>query len=466
MIFVQDKIVSTCHIISESSWIFVLITMIATPLVWIDRPVSWLEVVLVLGTALAVHHIMGRFPRRNIAISAMPILFGVAIIYLVVSLTLSSERGYVVLNWPSEMFYGEPDKTYVYRGVTAMVISFFLWIRGGNIASADLPRESVSNSFKLGILALAIASVAEAIHPMNFDMYAYVMIFFLASIIGLIVGHLHKSAISSSNSTWILLIGLIGGGVVLAGLLFKLLSKDALGAIALPVIMLFNFLSTVILYGIILPVIYVVSWLLKPIGSLLGLFIGPTEWSASAGGRGAVIDSIKQSEDTYLVVEQIVQVLQTGSVVIILIICAVLAYRSFRRKSSPSDNLSSGVRNSIRENTNTAKDLANLLSELFARPSRVKRFALPSDKDPRISKIFDIYFKMLLIAESRGARRPSSITPLEFQEIMRRFFSSALVESATKAFTRACYGHHPTSEDKLRRMEAELNDEDKRHSDN
>ena len=156
MIFVQDKIVSTCHIISESSWIFVLITMIATPLVWIDSPVSWLEVVLVLGTALAVHHIMGRFPRRNIAISAMPILFGVAIIYLVVSLTLSSERGYVVLNWPSEMFYGEPDKTYVYRGVTAMVISFFLWIRGGNIASADLPRESVSNSFKLGLSLIHI----------------------------------------------------------------------------------------------------------------------------------------------------------------------------------------------------------------------------------------------------------------------------------------------------------------------
>ena len=61
-----------------------------------------------------------------------------------------------------------------------------------------------------------------------------------------------------------------------------------------------------------------------------------------------------------------------------------------------------------------------------------------------------------MLAEEREHPRHYSETPLEFQSTLERVFPRRLVRMATRAFARACYGHHPSTRQEIDEMRVEL----------
>ena len=86
-------------------------------------------------------------------------------------------------------------------------------------------------------------------------------------------------------------------------------------------------------------------------------------------------------------------------------------------------------------------------------PSRLRRgpdrtIPLP-DGEPGIVEALRIYYDILTLAEAKGVVRSPSETPVEFQSKLEQIFAPRLVQMATSAFVRACYGYRASLEEHL-----------------
>jgi hypothetical protein len=118
-----------------------------------------------------------------------------------------------------------------------------------------------------------------------------------------------------------------------------------------------------------------------------------------------------------------------------------------------------GARESVTENVDVLADMGKLLLKLIpgrlTRFRRRERFALP-DGPPGIVNTLRLYYELLTMAEDKGSIRPRHETPIEFQRTLEGLFPRNLVRMATTAFNRACYGHHPASDDQVAQMRSSI----------
>lgn len=107
-----------------------------------------------------------------------------------------------------------------------------------------------------------------------------------------------------------------------------------------------------------------------------------------------------------------------------------------------------GERESVSEEVEMMSHLVGLLSQLvpdFMRRLRRARggYNLP-DGPPGVVNALRLYYELLTAAEQNDVRRRPQDTPTEFQPMPWTVFSRRLVRTATHAFNRGLYGHHPT----------------------
>ena len=457
----RERLVTGALLLSESAWLVALLGILSFPFGATSSPISWIAVLAVMSVSLVWARTLSLVAMPALMAYGLQMLAGVIVVYLMVASQVSLELGSLNLGWIGAMTSEEVPERFI---LTALYGSFggaALWWRGGHIGASDIPAESLSTSFRIGILILAIAAVIDIAHPADLNVFPMMFVFFASGVAGLIVAHMAPASQESGGTrAWTRVIGGLVGGLVVLGLLFSLLQRNVLEVIAAPIIWVLEILATIVFYVVIFPLAYIIDFITRGIFALL-LWLGgeqPEREFAPPQAVGA-LEGFARDGEAEPAAMLLLQILQWSIVAAIIIGVLMMMALAFKRRARSRGEAADGQRESLIEDADVAYDFANLLFNML--PSRFRRrrvsraLNIPSD-DPNIADVFRIYFGMLMLAEERGNARQSSETPAEFQATLERILPQRLARAATAAFTRACYGHHPAPREQIEEMREEL----------
>ena len=462
MIPTRDNLVTGALLLSESAWLVALLGILSFPFGATSSPISWIAVFAVMSVSLIWARTLSMVIMPALTAYGLQMLAGVVVVYLMVASQVSPDGNAVNLGWIGTMTSGEAPESFILRSVYGSLGGAALWWRGGHIGAADIPAESLSTSFRIGILILAIAAVIDIAHSADLNVFPMMFIFFASGVAGLTIAHMAPPSQESNGArAWTRVIGGMVGGLVALGLLFSLLQRNVLDAIAAPLLWVLQLLATVVFYVLIFPLAYVIDFMTRAIFALL-LWLGgePQPDRARAIPEGIrSFEGLARNGEAEPAALLLLKILQWSIVAAIIIGALLVMALAYKRRARRRDETVDGQRESLFEDADVKYDFANLLFNML--PSRFRRRSVerplhvPAD-DPNITDVFRIYFGMLMLSEQRGNPRHFSQTPVEFQPTLERILPQRLVQMATRAFIRACYGHHPASTEQVAEMRDEL----------
>jgi hypothetical protein len=441
----------------DSTWIHAAVGVIFV-VGGAESPMGWGGILAVLGLTTLVARIT-LFSNLTVAIARTSgLLLGAAIVYLVIGGQVGGEAVGLDLAWPWRAVRADQadGEMYVFRAFWGGIVALVLWWRGLHLATTRNWPDTLVGSFKTGLVVLGIAGIFEVVFSIELDVFPMMFLFMTAGLTGLGFAHLLPGTTRSLRlGVWYKIVTPIIGVVVIAGLALGLLT-----AAVFPFV--FRVLS--------LPFVFVVEQIIRPVLLLLAYIAGrlwawvfglwnapPGEQSFGGGGGSGMVESVPgasgQGDPPAFL-----------GVLAWLIVAAVVAFVVYRsaaavRKATsdrwPNDG---GERESVSEGTDPALDALKLLYGLL--PSRFRRsldrtIALP-DGEPGIVEALRIYYDILTLAEAKGVARSPSETPTEFQSKLEQIFAPKLVQMATTAFVRACYGYRASPEAHLSEIRLQI----------
>lgn len=445
----------------ESVWIYALMAVFGLLTNQGGSPLSWPAALTILGVSLIV--------ARTSAIVIMPsflpyvlqMVLGTLVIYLTLGAQVPPEGQGFSLGWISGLYSDTAELDYPVRVGLAGLFGTFLWWRGGRLASVEFPVEHLNKIFRVGLMVLAAAAVADIIAEQDLRIFPLMFVYFAAGLGGLSFGHLLPASQRTAGArSWPRVISGIIGLVLLVGLMFGLLQQTVLNFISEPAAVVLNALATVIFFVLILPVVYIIEFLVSGLFSLFRRFAGegePVEIEFG-GGVGETLQQLQeQAGETGP--SAFLQYVEWTLVAVLILVVLFLLARTFRRRVRWRRTGKDGVRESVAEGADAATDLRRLLLDLlpdrFRRKDAAEGLQLPDD-DPAIVDVFRVYFGMLVMAEERGRPRPDNQTPHEYRPTLERILPQRLVRMATDAFVRACYGRRAADPEQIDEMRREL----------
>ena len=283
-------------------------------------------------------------------------------------------------------------------------------------------------------------------------------VFFAAGLAGLGAGHVLPSTRRAlSQRTWTRVIGSIVGVIVLLGFLFSLLQRGLLSFISTPLKFILDGVAKVIFFVVIVPLVFVLEFLISAFFRLLQRFAGEppeAQQELEIGAQDFMEQFMKEAEPS----EPSIWLQVAAGIGIALLVGAALYVlaRAYRRNLRWRRVDEEGDRESLPEEFDPTMDLARLLfgllPERFRRRRADSHLRLP-EGEQNIVDVFRIYFGMLTVAESRGQGRRVSETPGEHRAALARVLPNRLVQMATEAFNRACYGRRPSTREQITEMQ-------------
>ena len=458
----REKLVTGALLLSESAWLVALLGILSFPFGATASPLSWAAVLAVMTISLILARTLSMIAMPALAAYGLQMVAGVIVVYLMVASQVSPDGGGIDLGWIGTLTSDDTPERFVLRAIYGSFAGAALWWRGGHIGSADIPAESLSASFRIGILILAIAAVFDIAQPADLNVFPMMFVFFASGVSGLIIAHMASTSRQANGTrTWTRLIGGMVGGLVVLGLLFSLLQRDVLDAIAAPILWVLQILGTVVFYVVIFPLAYIIDFITRAFFAVL-LWLGgePQQERQLSLPQGAgALEGFAQSGEAEPAALLLLRILQWSLVAAIIIGALALMALAYRRRSRYRNESADGQRESVMDDADVRYDFANLLFNML--PSRFRRrkvgnaLQVPSG-DPNIADIFRIYFGLLTLAEKRGNPRQPSETPSEYQRTLEGMFPRELARAATAAFTRACYGRRAAPREQIDEMRDEL----------
>ncbi len=458
----REKLVTGALLLSESAWLVGLLGILSFPFGATESPMSWGAVLTVMAISLVVARTLALIIMPPMLAYGLQMIVGVIVVYLAVASQVSPEIGSLHLGWVSSITSDEVPDRFILRAVYGSLGGAALWWRGGHIGAAEIPSESLSSSFRIGILVLSVAAVIDIAHHADLNVFPMMFVFFASGVAGLIVAHLAPTSQQSNAArTWSRLIGGMVGVLVVLGLLFSLLQRDVLAIIAAPILWVLRLIAQVVFYVVIFPLAYIVDFITNVFFAFLLWIRGDPQQERGIALPEGVGDfqSFAENSDAEPAALLLLEILQWSVVAAIVIGALLLMALAFKRRSRYRSESSDGQRESLIEDADITYDFANLLFNML--PSRFRRkktnqaLRVPSD-DPNITDVFRIYFGMLLLAEERGKPRHFSETPTEYRKTLETLFPREFARAVTTAFMRACYGHRPTPREEIEDMRVKL----------
>ena len=460
----RDNLVTAAMLLQEAAWLYGAFGVASLMLGAAGSPLAWFAMLAVMGVSLLTARALSLIAMPPLMAYGLQMAAGAAVVYVCVAAQASPEFQGVNLGWPGMLSnddMSDASRSFTVRAILGSVGGALMWWRGGHIGATAFPAETLGASFKVGVIALAIAAVVDIFHAADLNIFPMMFVFFAAGIAGLSIAHMAAaSQKAAADRAWMRVIGGLVAAIVALGLLFSLLQRDALAAIAAPLLWALNMLATAVFYVLIIPLAYLIDFL---VNGLIAFFrwlrVEPQAEAAPFApdvSGGLQMLERGEGEPAALLLLQVLQWSLVAAIVIAALAVMALAYKRRHRRIADAVD---GERESVREDADAAYDLANLLFNLL--PARFRRrrsgraLRVPSD-DPNIADVFRIYFGMLTLAEKRGAPKPSAETPSEYQGALEGIFPAWLARAATRAFERACYGHRPTERARIEEMRAEL----------
>ena len=448
----QDKWVLAAIAVSESAWLYAILGVAALPLQLGSNPLDWFAVLAVLASSLVVSRALQALIISTTTAYLAQMFTGLVVIYLVLGSQFSAGLD---LAWAGRLSGELGSDTYWLRAAIAAAMAVGLWWRGGRIAASDSPEETLETSFRIGVAALAAAAIADAALPADLNVYPVLFIFTAASLAGLAVSHLSSpSEQAAKRAMWPKVIGALIVGVLLVGLIAGLVENTVLplvtGAVRAVVGFTIERIVAPVLSTLLYPFVAAMDWLFR---ALLNLFRTDLEQQVAEGFNLAIpeVEQIEEKEGAPAVL-QIIQIAGIAVLTVVVVVALFFLARAFRRRRRGRYEYPEGARESVIAGNDPLLDAARLLFDLLPerlRRRRVRRDLRPPDGEPGVVEAFEIYYSLLGVAERRGVLREEYESPLEFEVRLGPLFAPGLVEKATAAFNRACYGNLPPSETDL-----------------
>ena len=460
----QLRVVLACFAIAESAWIYAALALLGLGTSHGGSPMSMPAVLAVLASAVVISRALLYIAIPDWVALSVQTLIGLLVIWLTVATQVSD--GGVEFGWIGRgILSREIEGDYTFNAFAGVLVSVFLWRRGAHMAGLPTPVQSPLNiSFRIGIVTLAIAAVVDTIMEQDLNIYSVMFVFLAASLAGLGVGRLLPSSQETGQArAWPQVIGGVVTGVVLTGLFVGLVQNAFLSQVSrIAVSGLGFFLNRVvsyILFAIIYPLAYLVGLIVDGLVNLFGsdeLRQPPTE----AQEPPPIDQFLEDLQERLTDADQsfvLFDVLQYMLIAVIALVVAFLLVKAFKRRRRARVYYEAGDRESVSAGRSPATDAANLLLGLL--PRRLRRlsrgYRLP-DGPPGLVDVFRIYYGLLELAGKRGIERAPHETPREFQTRLTSVLPYRLVNRATEAFDRACYGDHPAPASAIAEMRAAL----------
>lgn len=465
----QGRIVLAAIVLAESAWVFSLLGA-AGVLVGADgSPISWPGVATLTGFAILVGILVPRVVQE--AANTARTLAGAAVVYLVLAVELSSEPFEADLLWLYRLVLGSDAAEGL--AVTALVsalVATILWIRGTSLSVSEFPTESLSFSFRLGLVSLSVATIVDIANHAELDTFPMVFLFFAAGLGGLSAGHLMpETEESSSAGTWPrVIVGLVGT-VLAIGLIFSVLRKGALTYVTEFSLVSMDAVLRGLFWAVVIPIAFAYEMMVNVVVWLFGLLPGDSSSPEQEDTRplfDRILDREPQPGNAELaqdvgVLDLLLNVLEMVLIVLLAIFLLYLLgkgiWQMFRR---PRAN-ALGVRDSVKEDASVFDDVSGLVLDLMPDwlLSRKQEFdyILPEGPDGVVDAL-RMYYELLIRAEEGGFERPAYQTPNEYRRTLEGLFPENLVSMSTCAFNRACYGYHPATPAQISEMRSLLKD--------
>ena len=455
---VQDRIVLLSAVLVESVWIYAVLSVLSLMMMPNGSPITWVAALSIMLVSYAVTRSLSLIIMPNWMPYVVEMGFGALTTYLVLGTQLQSGGQWMDVGWLSSMFSETQSEHFVRSAAIGGFASVLFWLRGGRIATSEFPVEHLGFTFRLGLIALSVAAVVDIFNEANLRTFELMFVFFASGLAGLGSGHILPSTRRAlAQRTWIRVIGAVVVSVLLMGLLFSLIQQGMLSFIAAPLKFLLEGIARIIFFVIIVPLVFVLEFLISAFFRLLQRFAGepPEAERELEVGPGEMFGQFAEQGDPS---EPALWLQILAGIVVALVVAGILVIlaRAFRRNLRWRRVDEEGERESLYGDFDPTMDLARLLFGLLPERFRRRRadtnLRLPDDEQ-NIVDVFRIYFGMLTVAESRGEHRRESDTPGEHRAKLGRVFPERLVEMATSAFNRACYGRRASTREQIDEMQ-------------
>ena len=462
----QDRWVLGAIVLSESAWVFALLSVGG---VAFGREtgaqgsfLSWPAVLAIMTASVLLGRSWPSFFKSPESVQWARFLAGLAVVYVTVASHLGTGFG-LDLVWIVHLFSGTQPDGWFFRAVSGAVMGVLLWWRGSRLAASEFPTETMAMSFRVGILALALATVVDLVSPQSLSIFPVIFVFFAAGLAGLSVGHiLPDTQQAEKGRSWTGVVAVVVSAVLLIGLVFSFLQRDLLSFTSTAFESVYTAVVFLVLWGFVIPLAWLYTQIINFIRWLYSLLFSGEQVVRETEGflqiptsTLDVIQSIEGEGEPSIIIQVLAWAALAAAVVAVMYLGSKVIRGAARRRPRQSE----GERESIREGANISSDLARLLLGLlpdrFLKGRQRREYHIP-DGSRGIVEVLRIYYEILTMAEENGLERHPDQTALEFRNALEGIFPQSLVRLATDSFNRACYGHEPASEERIIQMRSAL----------
>jgi len=447
----RDLIVIAATIVAETAWLYPVFGLLGLglSLQGSPLPVALIMAVIVLG--VVVRRAVSDAVIDPIRRSSYSAAAGLGVVYLAMAVA-AADRG-IDLAWGARLLAGGYSGNVALGLVIGTAATAFLWTRGVRIGVESGHQHQLLQTFRTGIIALAVSIVAE--QGFDADVSATFMLapFFAVSLAGLAFARLPPAG------AWARVVGLavalvLGGGFVI-GVIGAVVGGRGLGLLAVGwsyLVSAILWLLTLVLVPILEVVFAFFSWLVGDIPptnrDLDGLRSDGPNWWEHVNTDGVPP-----------FFELVIQLLKYPVMLLVLygvFRLFVWAYQAHGRRAWVAAVTD---RESIRGEADSTADLIKLALGLLPawmlrqQPAQAPR--IPGDM-PGITEIYVLYFDMLTAAHAQGYAFEPSATPRERRPDLEKAMPGAPVAGITRCFNAACYGRLPTNPETVARLRREL----------
>ena len=463
MSFSRNRLVLSATVVSESAWVFAAASTAAVAMGYGSSPLAWPAVLLVLSAVILV----GRFAPSDVdaveVVYLIRFLVATLTIYLAVATQVNTAG--LDLGWITGFGSETSPDGFTFRAVVGSAISAGLWWRGGRLAVAEEALDSLTSSMRIGIVVMGVAMITDAATETELRIFPMALVFFASGLAGLGTGNLMAvSSYKARVKVWPRVFAGVVAVIVVVGLLLSLVRDDLLSYVSKPAIFVLGAIGNAVFFVITFPILTVLNFVMD---LLISFFDGvfdieqnqpePPLSPADAAGAAAEAERLEEEAESLNLVLQIIEIV---AIIAVTLVVLYILLKVFTRFLQGQGLRSAGERESVGQEADVLSDIGRLLYRLvpnaLKRPRRARPYLIPAGP-AGIVEVFRIYYRLLSLAEGRGIKRQAHETATEFEEALATSLPKGLVKSVTAAFNRACYGHHPASEEQIAEMRTGLN---------
>ena len=225
---VQTRLVLWALVIGESAWVFAVLGVLGLWMGQDSGPLSWPTIVVLMLVSLYVGR-LGPSERMGQGTETLVrMLIGFLFVYVAVAVELSENLPFVDPLWVFKAFTASEPDQFWFKFLAGGLAGAGLWVRGGKLGVVAYPTDELAVSFRIGIVALIIATLVDLINEVDLNTFLMVFIFFGASLAGLAMGHLQPRSKSVRSNIWPRIVFAMVAFVVVIGLAFTVVPAGVL----------------------------------------------------------------------------------------------------------------------------------------------------------------------------------------------------------------------------------------------